>query len=163
MFYHVSKKNLGNQVILEPRVPETGLMEEEGNIPHICVSTSIFHCLRSIIAVQARNFHVFNLLEAFRQNLVPMESKEDWVARGEKIQSPIVYVSNEKAYLPPNCSDFRFNKEHWFLKETHFEKIGFIDLQTLVTKGKIKVIDNFNELDGILVLNEDYKKLKVKK
>lgn len=149
--------------MLEPRVPETGLMEEEGNIPHICVSTSIFHCLRSIIAVQAKNFHVFNLLEAFRQNLIPMESKEEWVSRGERIQSPIVYVTNEQAYLPPNSSDFRFNKEHWLLKETQFDKIGFIDLQTLITTGKIKTINHFNELDGILVLNEEYKKIKIRK
>ena len=60
MFYHVSKNNLGNIIYLEPKIPENCLIEEEGNIPHICVSTSIYYCLRSIIGVQSKNFHVFN-------------------------------------------------------------------------------------------------------
>ena len=163
MFYHVSKKNLGNTIYLEPKIPESSLLEEEGNIPRICVSINVYYCLRSIIAVQAKNFHVFNLLEAFRHNLLPMESKEYWVARGENLLSPSIYISKKYAFLPPNSSDFRSNKEHWYLQKTKFERLGFLDLSALITNGKLNVINDFNQIDGFHVLNEKYKQLKVRK
>jgi hypothetical protein len=163
LFYHVSKKDLGESVVLEPRIPETGLVEEEGNIPHVCVSTTVFHCLRSILAVQAKNFHVWNIFDTCRQNIIHMESKDEWVSRGEKIKSPAIYMSKERAFIPPNCADFRFNKEHWYLKETKFNRVGFVDLSILILKGEIKIVDTLNELDGAFILNEEYKKIKVKK
>ena len=163
MFYHVSKNNLGNIIYLEPKIPENCLIEEEGNIPHICVSTSIYYCLRSIIGVQSKNFHVFNLLESFRHNLIPMESKEDWVSRGENLLSPSIYISKENAFIPPNASDFRSNKEHWYLQKTKFERIGFLDLPILITNGKLKTTNNCHYIEGFHVIDEKYKQLKIKK
>ena len=51
-------------------------------------------------------------------------------------KNPSVYTTKEKAYLPPNASDFRQNEEHWILKPTEFKYMGKINLAKLIfTKG----------------------------
>lgn len=40
MFYYVPRNYLGKTVTLVPKVPETAHVDEEGNIPRICVCPS---------------------------------------------------------------------------------------------------------------------------
>jgi hypothetical protein len=51
MWFHVSKTYLGDNPILQPKLPRNGfwpIIMEEGNIPRVCVSNSLFHCLLAI-------------------------------------------------------------------------------------------------------------------
>lgn len=45
--YFVTQKNMGSEVTLIPRIPKSSL-KDEGDIPRICVSTSILGALSSI-------------------------------------------------------------------------------------------------------------------
>ena len=161
MFYHISKKNLGKEVTLRPQVPESCCTETEGDIPRICVSISPYYCLKGILGVPVKSFNVFNSIESFRQDLIGMESQEEWIARGGTLLSPSIYTSEEKAWLPPNCSDFRSNKEYWYVRETAFKLQGFIHLDSFIKTGKINIVDYSQEIDGSHITNEALKKLKV--
>ena len=46
--YHISKKYIGKEVLLEPRVPDLGMIGEDNATPRICVSTSVLGCLYSL-------------------------------------------------------------------------------------------------------------------
>ena len=45
--YFVTQKDMGKNVILKPRVPESA-SDHEGHVSRICVSSSILGCLSSI-------------------------------------------------------------------------------------------------------------------
>lgn len=62
VFYHISKKYLDKKVTLTPKVPESALINKEGNIPRICVSDDPLLCVRSVMSnpkIQVRNFIEF--------------------------------------------------------------------------------------------------------
>ena len=109
MWYHISKKYLGKWKKLTPKVCDYNSTNiyEEGDIPHICVSDSLLNCLCAIIGNCKPDTNSF--LRHFSEN-------------------PCVYFTEEKAYLPPNATDFRDTNEHWFLKPTEFIYLGRINL-----------------------------------
>lgn len=118
MWFHVSNTYLGDSPILQPRLPRNGhwkIINEEGNIPRICVSNSLFHCLLAI--------HGTEYLKSSRLDFT---------------ENPCVYFTEETPYLPPNCSDFRLNSEMWFLKKTKFFYLSRIDMNYLFTHGIIR-------------------------
>ena len=117
MWYHISNKYLGDSPILQPRLPRNGywkIIREEGNIPRICVSNSLFHCL---LAIHGTEYLKSSNLE-FKEN-------------------PCVYFTEETPYLPPACSDFRQNGEMWFIKKTRFFYLARININYLFTHGVI--------------------------
>ena len=48
------------------------------------------------------------------------------------VKNPSVYITKEKAYLPPNASDFRQNNEHWLLKPTEFKFLGRLNIEKII-------------------------------
>lgn len=127
LFYHVSKKDHGLTFKFKPKLPESAIIPKEGNIPRVCVAPEIFYCLRSI----GSNKHLYSMD-------IIIECRNDeggW-------NPPAIYMTNEQPYLPPRVSDFRYNKEHWFLKPVEMLRIGYVDLEAL-TRGKVEIIKQF--------------------
>lgn len=117
MWFHVSKKYLGESPILTPRLPKNGklaILKYEGNIPRICVSNSIFFCLRAILG-----------------------SEEIVSTDREFTENPCVYFTEKTPYLPPDYDDFRMNNEMWFIKKTQFFYLARIDMYRLFTEKVI--------------------------
>lgn len=111
MWYHITDKYFGKEKIFVPRLPRDGskfIIEREGDIPRICVSNSIFKCLRAIHGTEYLNSS--SLL--FSKN-------------------PCAYFTEEAPYLPPNCTDFRENDERWFIKKTKFFYLARVDMYKL--------------------------------
>jgi len=116
MWFHVSRVYLGKSVKLTPKVPSCVSINsvyqyEEGDIPHICVSDSIFKCLIAIMGIK------YPIIENFKEYYK---------------NNPFVYMCSKRPYIPPNASDFRFNKEMWYLEETKFIYIGCLDMYSLL-------------------------------
>jgi hypothetical protein len=135
--YHLSKKDLGLDVILKPKVPESSVISKEGNIPRVCVSNSLLLCLRSIVGCHA--IMVDDLFYAFR-DLSHYENAEEWKHNNGHFLHPVVYQSLEIPFLPPDASDFRINREKWYLKKTAFQRLGYLDLQRAL-HGEITIIE----------------------
>lgn len=110
MWFHISKKFLGNKITLTPKVPDSAQLHIEGDIPRICVSSSIYKCLCGILGNgRLRSFE----------------------AKAEFAENPCVYFTEKTPYLPPDCIDFRKIDEHWFLYPTDFYFAARIDLYNL--------------------------------
>ena len=141
MFFHISKIDLGNTVTLTPRLPDSAVTKIEGNQKRICVSTSPLFCLRSISGTRQPKISDI-LYELQDSNL-------------KKCYSPVLYYTKEIPIIPPDVSDFRHNQEHWFIEETEFYKIGFIDLVLLTNnifgvssiKHDIKLLSKYKKIE----------------
>lgn len=139
MWYHVSFNYLGESPVFTPQVPNIIYAPEkeiEGNIPRICVSSSIFKCLRAKIGE-------------------PTMSSIDW---GDIKENPCVYYTEEVPFIPPACCDFRVNDERWFLMPIRFYYLGRVDMYKLFMRG---VIQPTNEVE--LKLPRDIKTIRVAK
>lgn len=156
-YFHISKRYLGETVILKPKVPELCDINTEGNIPRICVSDKIFKCVCSIIS--SYPFRISDVLNEFRQDLEAFESKEEYSDRITIIKSPSIYYTEEIPFLPPKVSDFRNNNEHWFLQDTEFRLYGFIDFLELVRTKRLSISKTQTEIDSKLLLSEEFKNI----
>jgi hypothetical protein len=142
-FFHVSKKYLGETVILKPRLPDTANIAKEGNIPRVCFSISLPLCLRSILGGGRSLMRQVSELIEFRSELLAsygfdprfttIEEYRDYEERIPFI-NPSVYeaLRTDQLYEPPAVGDFRTHKEHWSISEIECEFIGRIDLNELV-------------------------------
>ena len=110
MWFHISKKFVGKNKTFMPKVPESALKDEEGNIPRICVSDSLYRCLLGLIGYSQLRSYMFSA--EFKEN-------------------PCVYFTEKTPYLPPNASDFRRTNEHWFLYPTDFYFAARLDMYNL--------------------------------
>jgi hypothetical protein len=144
MFYHVSKKYLGNTVTLTPKVPGTALITEEGDIPRICTSKNLLGCIRGIVSI--KNVTVGQFLAETRDCIDFMSEQDQINGPAKTLVSPSIYSSIERAYTPPNASDFRVNKEMWYLSDTNFTLIAFIDIIKLMYTGEL---DYTNEIQTV--------------
>lgn len=116
MWYHVTPEYIGKSIILNPHVPTNANTDREGNIPRICVSDSIFKCLR---ALKGREFlNSIDFKDKYTENLC-------------------VYYTEEVPYTPPNCDDFRYNAEKWFIKKTKFYFLARVDMYYLFRYNKV--------------------------
>lgn len=123
--FHVSKVYLGSNPVLSPRLPVSA-SKKEGNIPRICVSPNIFFCVRAIVGSPQRKLDLADLSLEFAD------------AENTMLLYGAVYKTNEKPFIPPDCSDFRSNKEHWFIKDTVFTYCGSLDFSN-IHQGKLKL------------------------
>jgi hypothetical protein len=122
MWIHVSREYLGINPVIKPKIPGSVTKNficrsEEGDIPRICVSTNIIKCINGITG----------------NCDIPMESFVKHFPT-----NPCVYITDEIPYIPPNCSDFRYNDEHWFITPTKFYFLGRIDIYKLLTRYQIE-------------------------
>lgn len=128
-YYHLSKKYLGDVVKLKPKVPGTSVITKEGNIPRVCFSINPFHCLRAICG--HGNLTVSDLYDFIEDSIVV---------------NPAMYTTDAELLLPPACSDFRFNNEHWSLKRIEVLFLGYLDLKALLYR-EIRITSNPNTFD----------------
>lgn len=136
-WYHLSKSFLGDNIILQPKVPESAVVEIEGDIPRICVSSHILKCLRSLIST--KKLFDENIILEFAESKRILNSKK--YIKGY-IQNPCIYYTfNNPAYLPPDSSDYRNNDEHWFLTPTQFHYFGRIDIKKLIFDNILESIE----------------------
>lgn len=147
--YHLSKKFLGAQLTLKPKIPESSVISEEGDIPRVCFSENPFLCVRSICG--SGDIKVADLSE-FKDRTIkePKETWKDFINEKEKTDyiliNPSIYVTEEILYLPPSCSDFRANKERWSLNKINVEFIGYLCLKSLLDR-KLVNTDQTKSLD----------------
>lgn len=125
MWYHVRREFLGNHPLIKPKIPKAVIdnafcRAEEGNIPRVCVSDHVFKCFRGIMGIEE-------------------PCTIDFKTRFE--ENPYLYITDETALVPPNCLDFRYNNEHWFIKPTRFYYIGRIDMYKMVSKHIIDITE----------------------
>jgi hypothetical protein len=139
--YHISRKDLGQDIVLKPRVPSSSVISKEGNIPRVCVSSHPVYCLRSIVGTQ--EISIEDILYAF-YDMDNHESLSHWKNRNGLLLPPAIYQSFEQPFLPPHASDFRRNKEQWYLKKTPFSRVGYLNLRELLS-GRIKIIDSLDD------------------
>ena len=150
-FFHVSRLDLGETVTMEAKLPSTCILDKEGDIPRICVSPIIHHCLRAASS-SVSNFTVNDVLEQIKVETVFGETCEEYVERVPYIRGQSVYYTDERPFIPPASIDFRKNKEHWFLKDTEFKRAGYIDLDHLVNQRKVRVINDVSEIKSNVLL-----------
>lgn len=119
MWYHVRRKNEGKVLTLTPKMPEVnnGCKYEEGDIPRICVSNTIFNCLRGITGMSNIDAGLFRENNSFGFD-----------------GNPAVYITEGRAYTPPNAIDFRQNNEHWVLTEEKYFFLGYVDIYKMLTR-----------------------------
>ena len=155
-FFHVSRLDLGETVTMEAKLPWLCNLDTEGDIPRICVSPIIHHCLRAVSSCVS-DFTVNDALEHAKIETIFGESIEEYVERVPYIRGQSVYYTDEKPFIPPATIDLRKNKEHWFLKNTEFKRAGYIDLDHLVNQRKVRVINDISEIesDVLLTLTQD--------
>lgn len=137
-YYHISRKDLGQKIILKPRIPSSSVISKEGNIPRVCVSSHPVYCLRSIVGTQ--EVSIEDILYAFYDSET-YETLSQWKNNNGQLFHPVIYQSFELPFLPPHASDFRRNKEQWYLKKTPFSRVGYLNLRQLL-RGHIEIMEN---------------------
>lgn len=144
LWYHISKFDLGEQVVFKPKVPESALESMEGNIPRVCVSDSIYNCLRAITS-NTKHLKVGEVILELRREVQPFTLAKD--AKNIFV-SPAIYVTELVPYIPPKCIDFRINREHWFITDTLFNRAGYISLHGLLN-GVIEITNTPDKVETI--------------
>lgn len=139
LFFHLSRKDLGQKFKFEPKIPESALISKEGNIPRVCVCSEIFYCMRAIVSSKVLLLSsLFLEFEETDKSILPFT----------------VYATKRIPFLPPAASDFRRNKEHWYLTPVVMERLGYVDLHSLFL-GKIVVSKEYKTLPRDFKLNPE--------
>lgn len=156
MYYHLSKKDHGSDFLFKPRVPESSVIDFEGDIPRVCVTPRIIACLHSIAGTVGR-LSLADIVYNFQGDR-PLPSK--WMRepdddRVEVIVSPTVYRTHQVPYKPPKACDFHKTEEGWFIKSIRMERIGYLNIHSLMS-GSIELseVPSSLELD-ISTLSQD--------
>jgi hypothetical protein len=132
IFYHLSLDYLGEDILLEPRIPIHGYIESEGTIPRICVSPNLFKCVRSSIG-GGRTICVGDILySGARTKILPFQEPGEWLSLNPEFKNPAVYSTTEVPLIPPKHGDFRASEEHWFISPVRFKFRGFLDINRLI-------------------------------
>ena len=132
MWFHISSDDLGASFLFTPRIPDSAVVSKEGNIPRICVCSDIHSCLMAITGVGKVGIPLRDLVFEFKKKLL--------------VVSPAIYVCKDEPYLPPDVSDFRLTKEHWYLQEKMFNRQSFLSIKSLLS-GEIKEITEPETMD----------------
>lgn len=164
-FYHASKKFLGNAFTFTPRIPETALISKEGNTPRVCVSTHAFLCIRSIIShdpISVSDLTEFCQSEVITPDQEALYSGEYFTQQRmcRQMFNPALYTTCEVPILPPNVSDFRHNDERWFTSPVTMKFVGYIDIQSLITDGRITMVQTNSSNLKYQDLINDYREIK---
>lgn len=114
--FHVSRKFIGQSVIMTPQIPRTAPQFEDRTIPRICISPTIEQCVMGISGT--------SLKEALK-----LIKYKDWY----------VYITDSWDYIPAkDVFDHHNTEEHWFLEPTKFTLYGSVCSQSAL-KGILKV------------------------
>ena len=120
-WYHISNAYLGENKVFNPRVPDR-YYSCEGDIPRICVTDSIF---KSVRAKYGDNKLYTSDFVSLLLNCTVEQLK--YISKYKTVNNMSIYVTDDEPYEPPAVKDMRLNNEHWFIADTTFDFIGYID------------------------------------
>ena len=120
----------------DPRITKNTI-KSEGNIPRVCVSNSIYFCIKS--KVGREDLRVCDVLDQFSV----AEDNENYIIETNNckistVKNTSVYVTEDTPYYPPDYSDFRRNNEMWFIIPTQFHFIGFLSIGEMVKNQLVR-------------------------
>lgn len=150
-FFHVSRTDFGEKFKFKPRIPSSAVMSVEGDIPRVCVSTTVLDCINAING--CGNTSVSDLLINCCDHI------EQAMGLAVIFKSPAVYMTTRVPYLPPEASDFRDNDERWFITPVTMKRVGFIDLSEIVYNQTIVITAEQNYFDRVDLEDYDTEKL----
>ena len=154
-FYHLSKSKLPDGELIQPRIPQSAVVETEGNIPRICVTDDIILALQSICSTSvSRGLCFLDLMWNFLDPKLTLLKQDIYDLYEKSKQSNSILMCNIAVYgirvndektnmpfLPPDCADFRRFREHWYLQpQPDLKFIGYLDWHALFN-GAIRVIE----------------------
>jgi hypothetical protein len=111
--FHISRKDLGGEVTLTPKIPANMLLKvQECDTQRVCFSPTIQQCLVGIIGYEIS--WEATLLEA-------------WIKSSNHIYT--VYQTVEDLTPAPSLegSDYHLTQEHWSLNPIAVTRLGFIN------------------------------------
>ena len=89
---------------------------------------SIFNCWHYWIAFDGRY-----RLQFSRDRCLPTKTlREPDDDRAEIIVGPVVYRTHQIPYKPPKACDFYTTEERWFIKPIRMERIGYLNIHSLL-------------------------------
>lgn len=102
--YFVSRENLGNVILIDPRIPESRAASEDGTVPRICCAMTLPACIQS--------------MELSHEITDDKPEIETWVYTS--------FVPNEYILTPTDSQvpDRWFTGEMWVVKPWTFHQIG---------------------------------------
>lgn len=127
-YYHISKTDLGEKFRFTPRVPRSAIIDDEGDIPRVCVSSKIVNCIDAICGCYAT-------VNDFIHEVVRLDS--------DLLIPPTVYFTTRTPYTPPNAVDFYQNGEKWFITSVTMKRLGYIDLERMFQFGEVLITQQF--------------------
>ena len=100
-----------------------------------------------IIYISRRLFQARTILkEKENAHIINLSNEENSYRKDIVTIGPVtIYSTDQQPYLPPDASDFRINKEHWFIQPVEMIRIGYLSLGQLL-KGKISLIKKPNQI-----------------
>lgn len=127
--FHVSRVHLGDQVLLDPRQPETAVHPERGLPERVCFAPTVAQCLASMSGARLSALVI--------GEAVPRRKRIE----GEWCHAnPSVYQTHQRLRCPPqNRSDFARTGERWSLWPIRVSHAGFVCLATLTREGRVLV------------------------
>lgn len=111
--YHISRKYLGDGVVLTPQIPTHRNTSECALTKRICVAPTIYQCLLAIDGI-----------EDLKYSSIPPEG---W----------FVYHTKEIGVPARDVFDVDKTQEHWLLESTYFkftEKVFLDDKNSIITR-----------------------------
>lgn len=122
--FHVSHADLGERVIMTPRIPYSANPAECPNTKRVCFAPTVWQCLAGICGTSKFSCILNELL----YHSIPSGLQ------------PAVYVTRRKLVTPPKLvSDYEFTGEVWSLEPIEVVRIGYVDLRRFVSKLQVGV------------------------
>lgn len=129
VYYHISRKDLGENPTLKAKIPESAIASMEGTENRVCFCPDIIGCLLSIAA-----YSTATMMDAVLELIINMSLKDDTV------NNPTIYSTDEKLIKPPQISDFKLTKEMWSLKDISVQRIGYINVRDCLFNNNALII-----------------------
>ena len=98
--YHISRQDLGESVILTPKIPKHKAFGENNSLPRICCAPSVYNCLISIEAAADIENNAINLY------VYSTEANSSMVYYPEPDEVPDVFYTNE-VWLLGECEFYK--------------------------------------------------------
>lgn len=131
--YHVSVIDLGREVTLTAKVPESAGPEECQTTKRVCFAPTLWQCL---VSSQGTSYPILDVVETQRTKRYGWIKTKDQ----ETIPNPAVYVTHAKLKRPPqSASDFAKTDERWSVGDTWVERVGYVDLNKLIREGRVRL------------------------
>lgn len=121
--YHISKTDLGELVILTPKVPTSFNKVYECSVTNrVCFSPSIIQCMIAIGGSDS--------IGVFLEDYYKLE------------RNPVIYVTESHELITPiQVGDFSLTGELWSTSDIEVNRVGYIDLNQLMNFNLLSITD----------------------